>query len=78
MSKRQALILLGLWTIILTSGLFLGFPSAWVKILGALTGLVVAAVAYRLPAGTEPKSAGSLPYAEHKNEINRDITPPIS
>ncbi len=63
MSKRQLLMLLG---ILVISFLFLGLPFIFDRILAVIVGLIVVAVAYRLPP--EPKSALSrMPYVEHRS-----------
>ncbi len=51
MSKRQLLVLIGVWIMVF---LFLGFPIMWHKILAVVSGLVIIVMAYRLPA-SKPK-----------------------
>jgi len=46
MSKRQLLCLLGVWVMIF---LFLGFPTAWHRVIAVISGLGVIALAYRFP-----------------------------
>lgn len=65
MSKRQTLMVLGIWVIILP---FLGFPGTWKSILFCATGLVIATIAYALRPETRVSPASNITYAEHKNE----------
>ncbi len=46
MSKRQWLCLMGVWVMVF---LFLGFPIEWHKIILAVSGLIIIAIAYNLP-----------------------------
>jgi hypothetical protein len=46
MSKRQWLCLMGVWVMVF---LFLGFPIGWHKIILAVSGLIIIAIAYNLP-----------------------------
>jgi len=63
MSKRQIVMLLGVWVMVF---LFLGFPSGWNKLLALISGLLTIVVAYRMPpAISEP--AKNLPYVEHRS-----------
>jgi hypothetical protein len=69
MSKRQWMMLFGLWVMVF---LFLGFPSDWNKIIAVVTGFFILVGAYRL----KDKSAGSapsrpVPYIEHRGETPR-------
>lgn len=45
MSKRQVLMVLGIWVIVF---LFLGFPSSWDKVFAILTGLIIVAITVSL------------------------------
>lgn len=45
MSKRQVLMVLGIWVMVF---LFLGVPSMWHKILAILTGLIIVLVTISL------------------------------
>lgn len=47
MSKRQFLMLIGVWVAVF---LFLGFPLLWHKIIAVVSGLVIIMMAYRLPS----------------------------
>jgi hypothetical protein len=47
MSKRQLLCVLGAWVAVF---LFLGLPSPWHKVIAIVTGLIIIAVSYTLPA----------------------------
>ncbi|MES2216161.1 MAG: hypothetical protein V4481_02600 [Patescibacteria group bacterium] len=69
MSKRQWLILFGLWIIIFP---FLGFPSEWNKIFAVATGILICFAAYR---SNPDVSIGSgkedhIPYVEHRSDTN--------
>ena len=64
MSKRQILMLLGVWIAIF---LFLGFYSAWDKIIAIITGVLVIGISYSLkPEGTSRLDRG-VPFVEHKS-----------
>ncbi|MDE1975562.1 MAG: hypothetical protein KGI49_03585 [Patescibacteria group bacterium] len=70
MSKRQTIMLLGVWVLVLP---FLGFPGSWERFLGFVTGLVIIAIAYRMKpaeaAGTvetDLQTSVDKPYEEHK------------
>ena len=65
MSKRQILIMLGLW---IMAFLFLGFPSGWDKAFALLSGLALIAVAYSLRPEGKQAPAEKIPYAEHRNQ----------
>lgn len=65
MSKRQILIVLGIWVIILP---FLGFPATWDHVIMFATGLLIAAIAYTLRLQGGSKKPSNVPYVEHKNE----------
>jgi hypothetical protein len=62
MSKRQWLCLLGVWVMIF---LFLGFPSFWHKIIALVSGVIIIAIAYNIPA-------------EIKKNNNESAMPPSS
>ncbi len=70
MSKRQWLILFGLWIILFP---FLGFPSEWNKIFAVATGILICFAAYRsnpevsIASGKEDR----VPYVEHISETPR-------
>lgn len=58
MSKRQLLCVLGVWVIIF---LFLGFPSAWHKIIAIISGLAIIGLSYTFPPdrSTNPSQSSS-------------------
>ena len=66
MSKRQLLVILGIWVM---AFLFLGFPSAWDKVFALLSGLIILVVAFKTERRQRPSSAANIPYVEHKNDI---------
>ena len=72
MSKRQFIMLFGVWTALF---LFLGFPSAWDRILAVVTGLLIIIIAYRIPPQVkccsddcECEEKKDVPFIEHKTE----------
>ncbi len=65
MSKRQILIILGIWVVILP---FLGFPGNWDRVILFASGLIIAVVAYSLRLEGQSKKTVDMPYVEHRNE----------
>ncbi|MFA6295363.1 MAG: hypothetical protein WC666_02990 [Candidatus Paceibacterota bacterium] len=72
MSKRQVIMLFGVWIMFF---LFLGFPSAWDRILAVVTGLIIMIIAYRIPPQVKCCSDDcrceeekDVPFIEHKTE----------
>jgi hypothetical protein len=66
MSKRQWLILFGIWVMVF---LFLGFPALWNKIIAVATGLLIVIGAYRVGDASAQKPAKQqVPYVEHFEE----------
>jgi hypothetical protein len=66
MSKRQILILLGVWFGVF---LFLGLPESWHTTIAALSGLLLIVVAYSLksePVNMSASDNSNVPYVEHK------------
>jgi uncharacterized protein YqhQ len=45
MSKRQVLMLIGIWVIVF---LFIGFPSTWHKVLAVITGGLIIGITFTL------------------------------
>ena len=64
MSKKQLLIILGVWMMVF---LFLGFPSYLDKILSLITGILVILVALKFASNTKPVPASQMPFKEYKN-----------
>jgi hypothetical protein len=64
MSKRQVIMILGVWVMIF---MFLGFPVSWVKIIALISGALVVILAYRMPPGTRTDPGKNLPYVEHRS-----------
>ena len=64
MSKKQILILLGVWIILFT---FLGFPEFWDKIIALITGILIVTISYFLPSKQEDTTTANLPFVEYKN-----------
>lgn len=74
MSKRQILMIIGLWVMAI---LFLGFRDAWDKTLLVITGLLIIAIAYKMK-NDGPKldtSDSSRSFVEHKTDINNPTKP---
>jgi TRAP-type C4-dicarboxylate transport system permease small subunit len=65
MSKRQIIVLLGVWIAVFP---FLGFPSAWRDIILPVSGLLVAFVALRMKSETSQSDAGKVPFVDYKND----------
>ena len=65
MSKRQVLILLGIWIAVF---LFLGFPPAGDRALALVSGLLVVWIAFRMRPAQRDIPEERMPYAEHKNQ----------
>src|SRR6185503_20141675 len=63
MSKRQSLMVLGIWILILP---FLGFPGIIERILMLASGALVVIIAYTLAPRVRTVSSSNAPYAEHK------------
>lgn len=63
MSKRQLLIIIGIWIMLF---LFLGFPQSWDKIIALITGFVIIVVAYKIKPGIV-SSKYDIPFIEHKS-----------
>jgi len=67
MSKRQILMLLGVWVIVLFNP---GFPPDVKQILGVITGALIVIVSYKVKPDASSRAASErdLPYVEHHNE----------
>ena len=63
MSKRQTLMILGIWICIF---LFLGLPYAWKEALAVLTGIAVIVTAYKIAPSVKPKPDKDMSFVEHK------------
>ena len=74
MSKRQILILIGVWVIVFT---FLGFPIVWQQILAVITGVAMIILAYVMRQDLPKADDRQVPFVEHKSEINNP-NPPVS
>ncbi|OHA17016.1 MAG: hypothetical protein A3C79_01905 [Candidatus Taylorbacteria bacterium RIFCSPHIGHO2_02_FULL_45_28] len=64
MSKRQFLIILGVWVMVF---LFLGFPTTWDKVLSLVTGVLIIVVASKFKPATREILPEHLSYIEHKS-----------
>lgn len=75
MSKRQVLMIIGVWVILI---LQLGFPDSWDRFLLVLTGLAIIFMAYRmkaeLGAGASPKH--EPPYIDHHSPTSKEDDKP--
>ncbi len=65
MSKRQILILIGIWIIVLP---FLGFPGNWQRILFVITGVYLLALSYSLRLEGAQTNSDEISFVDHKNE----------
>lgn len=63
MSKRQTIMLLGVWVMILFR---LGFPAQIREFIALLTGVAIIFVASRIKTDAKPTSASSVSYVEHR------------
>ncbi len=71
MSKRQLLILLGIWVMVFT---FLGFPPAWKQVFAVATGAIIVTIAVATKSREKAQiSKNSVPFMEHKS---MDMRPP--
>ncbi|MBP6858758.1 MAG: hypothetical protein KBC33_02920 [Candidatus Pacebacteria bacterium] len=71
MSKRQLLILLGIWVMVFT---FLGFPPAWKQVFAVASGAIIVTIAIASKPKEKPQgSKSSVPFVEHRT---MDIKPP--
>lgn len=64
MSKRQLIIILGVWIMVF---LFLGFPSAWDKVFALVTGFLLCLVAFKLERSPRGGTKMQVPFVEHKH-----------
>lgn len=68
MSKRQLLMILGVWVMLI---LYLGFPAHWDKFLLLVTGLVIIFIAYRMKDDRPGKGDGyEKPYVDYQSPKN--------
>jgi hypothetical protein len=71
MSKRQWLMLFGIWVMVF---LFLGFPDDWNKIIALVTGFFIFVGAYRVgDMSSDLQRERQVPYVEHRGD-KHDIT----
>lgn len=71
MSKRQLLILLGIWVMVFT---FLGFPPAWKQVFAVAAGAIIVTIAIASkPREKQQTNKGTVPFVEHKSV---DMRPP--
>jgi hypothetical protein len=68
MSKRQLLIILGVWMMLF---LFLGFPSSWDKVFALISGIIIVVISITLKPPQRIVHKDSVPFVEHKS-----TTPP--
>ncbi len=64
MSKRQFLIILGVWVMVF---LFLGFPPEWDKIFGLVVGVLIIIIAFKFKPPAKPVASERVTYTEHKS-----------
>jgi hypothetical protein len=66
MSKRQWMMLFGVWVMVFP---FLGFPPEWDTIITVVSGFFILIGAYRLrELSTVSKPESQVPYIEHRGE----------
>jgi hypothetical protein len=70
MTKRQFLIVLGVW---IMAFLFLGFPSYMDKIFSLITGLLIIVIALKFDALNKIVSAKPVSFVEHKNSVQTPV-----
>jgi len=72
MSKRQIIIVLGAFIIVIA--LFSGLPNFWNKSLYILTSLAIIAVAYTTKAGAirDIKKIAEIPFVDTKTETKNE------
>ncbi len=70
MSKRQVLMVLGIWIMIF---LFISFPATWDKIFALITGMAIIVIAFKLPPQIKASSADRIPYVENKNDVTGSV-----
>ncbi len=75
MSKRQIIMVLGVWVAIL---LFLGFPQGWQKILAVATGLYLIILAYSLGSDAPKTTDLRVPFVEHKTTEETKKEAPVA
>jgi hypothetical protein len=63
MSKRQVLMLIGIWVLILAVP---GFPPSWRTALLLLTGIGIIVFGYRLKSGEAAAPKKDLPFTDYK------------
>ena len=64
MSKRQMLMLIGAWVLLLAAP---GFPPAWKSVLLVITGIGIIVFAYRMPApASGDRPAADLPFTDYQ------------
>ncbi|MDE2041418.1 MAG: hypothetical protein KGI59_03510 [Patescibacteria group bacterium] len=64
MSKRQILMIMGIWVAIF---LILGFPSSWDKVFAVISGLLIAGISYSMAPKVTVPSGRDLPFSEHRS-----------
>jgi hypothetical protein len=64
MSKRQFLIILGVWVMIY---LFLGFPPEYDKTFSLIVGILIIIIAIKSKPAAVQIPADRMPYVEHKS-----------
>ncbi|MFA6315457.1 MAG: hypothetical protein WC648_03785 [Candidatus Paceibacterota bacterium] len=66
MTKRQILMLLGVWTIFF---LFMGFPPGWDKLFAIVSGVLMVVISYRLGTSDRKSSdSNNVPFVEHHRD----------
>jgi len=72
MSKRQGLMLIGIWVLILAAP---GFPPSWQTILLLVTGLGLIVFGYRMKPSEGSAEKKDLPFTDYKRPQNQAQAP---
>ena len=77
MSKRQWLSLLGVWVIVF---LFLGLPPYSHEYVAVITGIIIVAISYNLPAEIKNSTMNNSSFVESKlkTEVKEEIKPELN
>ncbi len=66
MSKRQWLSVSGVWVMVF---LFLGFTSEWHQIIAIISGIIIIAISYNLPAENKSSIPNNSSFVENEVKI---------
>lgn len=74
MSKRQFLIILGVWVIVY---LFLGFPPEYDKTFSLIVGILIIIIAVKSKPSVPQVPTDRMPYVEHKSIAKAPAPTPV-